>query len=444
VLRRIQGFLNNDNDPEADTFLLCYSGHGSRDGGKWCCDDNSYVTFEQVIDLWQVRLLRLRPSLVDELLQKSAASRDGHRLILYVDACFSGHWAIKAKQMSLLNVIVQTSCSDSETSLDGVFTKAFVDYQKSHGAVKPSSQQLYCRTPFVYVPWTESEGGTIIFKDNKGKANRSRPYIYLLFDPDTVGLHRLDRRTTGPSLALVTGDNWQSNADIAQEVVSAEADRRNAQQTSQNLHQTTNAPNKSTAAGIQWAATHVRPNEDLSITGSEGGWPPGLFGPERSRSLIAMGITTFSQLMLEVKSSQKEEFYKTFGACDGKIGALGTAANVMWEVCMAWDYSESNCQPQTPGGSQRAAAVTPVTTQKRAVLSARNPTSVLNELMKQMQIDVQILRKAAAGKVRSQGGLNIPDIKKVLGTFDVDNDGSTRRADLDAKLSCLLNSMGLQ
>jgi hypothetical protein len=54
ILRRIEKFLNTDNDPDADTFLLCYSGHGSSDGGKWCCDDASYLTFEQVVGLWQV------------------------------------------------------------------------------------------------------------------------------------------------------------------------------------------------------------------------------------------------------------------------------------------------------------------------------------------------------------------------------------------------------
>ena len=54
ILRRIERFLNSDNDPDADTFLLCYSGHGSSDGGKWCCDDASYVTFEDVVRLWQV------------------------------------------------------------------------------------------------------------------------------------------------------------------------------------------------------------------------------------------------------------------------------------------------------------------------------------------------------------------------------------------------------
>ncbi len=50
----IERILNSDNDPDADTFLLCYSSHGSSDGGKWCCDDASYVTFEDVVRLWQV------------------------------------------------------------------------------------------------------------------------------------------------------------------------------------------------------------------------------------------------------------------------------------------------------------------------------------------------------------------------------------------------------
>jgi hypothetical protein len=54
ILRRIEKFLNADNDPDADTFLLCYSGHGSSDGGKWCCDDASYITFDDVFRLWQV------------------------------------------------------------------------------------------------------------------------------------------------------------------------------------------------------------------------------------------------------------------------------------------------------------------------------------------------------------------------------------------------------
>jgi hypothetical protein len=50
-------FLCDKSDPDADTFLVCYSGHGNDDGGKWCCSGGSYVTFEEVVELWQVCLM---------------------------------------------------------------------------------------------------------------------------------------------------------------------------------------------------------------------------------------------------------------------------------------------------------------------------------------------------------------------------------------------------
>jgi hypothetical protein len=105
------------------------------------------------------------------------------------------------------------------------------------------------------------------------------------------------------------------------------------------------APNQTTVAGIEWAATHDFPNDDLTVTGGAGGWPPSLFGEKRSRALVANGITTFTQLMAEVKSRTKEDFYREFGTCDGKVGVLDTAANTMWEVCMAWDYAYSFRRP---------------------------------------------------------------------------------------------------
>jgi hypothetical protein len=53
ILRRIETFFNNDNDPDADTFLLYYGGHGMSKTGNWSCD-KSLVTFENVVDLWEV------------------------------------------------------------------------------------------------------------------------------------------------------------------------------------------------------------------------------------------------------------------------------------------------------------------------------------------------------------------------------------------------------
>jgi hypothetical protein len=111
-------------------------------------------------------------------LKRSCACRDGHRLVLYLDSCFSGHWAVKAQRLRLPNVIVQTACSDTQTTLDGAFTKVFVDFQ-NHPVDMPISTQLHSRTPFVYVPWWQSD--TVVYKATRqGRANRDRPYMHLL------------------------------------------------------------------------------------------------------------------------------------------------------------------------------------------------------------------------------------------------------------------------
>ena len=95
---------------------------------------------------------------------------------------------------------MQTACSDTETSLDGVFTKEFVDFQNSGGAARPSSTQLHSRTPFVYVPWSGRD--TVVFKDAHGRANRARPYLHLLADPQHVYRPRgAPARTPAPAPA---------------------------------------------------------------------------------------------------------------------------------------------------------------------------------------------------------------------------------------------------
>jgi hypothetical protein len=400
--------------------------------------------------------------------QKSIACRDGHRLILYIDACFSGHWALKAQQLCLPNVIVQTSCSDTETSLDGVFTKAFVDFQNSKGASRPSSDQLYSRTPFVYVPWSESEGDSVIYKESRGSADRSRPYMHLLFDKHHV--YRLDRSGVASSAAAEAQRRLQAEVTAAElkraqaAAATAEAQCVSTLASSARVHSvTTPLPeisvaldhrpsqtlrlNQSTVAGIEWAATHDCPNEDLSVTGAAGGWPPRLFGPERSRALISNGITTFSQLMAEVNSRTKEDFYRKYGTCENKVGVLDTAANTMWEVCKAWK-STFSIRPQPipvtpvklPGGG--TAAATPGSTQQPGRHNMTNRTSELESLLKQMQIEYKTLRAAAAGRSASQHGLNMPEMKHVLNHFKMESSG--KREDLNLKLSGLLISLEMK
>jgi hypothetical protein len=111
-------------------------------------------------------------------------------------------------------------------------------------------------------------------------------------------------------------------------------------------------PNQSTVNGILHASTHPFPNDDLSNYGEKNGWPSRLFGPARSQALIEAGITTFRQLVREVRSRTKAEFYRDFGTCDGKVGPLDTAANTMWEVVTVW------AQAQEPRDAPRGADTT--------------------------------------------------------------------------------------
>ena len=387
----------------------------------------------------------------DVYLQKSAACRDGHRLVLYIDACYSGHWALKARDLSLPKVMVQTSCSSTETSLDGVFTKAFVDFQNSQGTARPSEMQLCSRTPFVYVPWSaESECATAICKDNKGRANRSRPYMHFLSDPINEYCRKRSAASAAGAAAAAAAEAQRRRDAEAAAVAAAEAEQKRAKAAAAAAAEAQRrmAPNQTTVAGIEWAATHDYPNDDLTVTGGAGGWPPRLFGPERSRALAANGITTFSQLMAEVKSRTKEDFYRTFGTCDGKVGVLDTAANTMWEVCMAWDYAYSLRRSPAPfapvkvlrgGPAVASPAITPLTAQNSGLVKIEGAKSALDALLKQMQIDLQTLHNAAGGKCLSQKGLNKAEIERVLNHFKIDNSGS--RQDLNSKLSRLLTAL---
>lgn len=93
--------------------------------------------------------------------------------------------------------------------------------------------------------------------------------------------------------------------------------------------------------GILHAQTHPFPNDDLRNFGEKNGWPPRLFGEKRSQALIAANITTFRQLVREVTSRTREEFYSAFGTHDAHVGALDTAANTMYDVVEAWVAAQS-------------------------------------------------------------------------------------------------------
>jgi hypothetical protein len=192
--------LSSRTNPESDSYLLCYSGPASSDDGKLLCSHGSFITFEQVILLWEVfALLYCSHTLVNNSRSKaSPACRNGHRLILILDSCHSGHWAVKAQQRCLSNVVVQSSCASDQKSVGGIFIKAFVSFQNSGGKERPSPAQLHSRAPLVYVPWSAGIE-PVIYKEPRGSAGATVPYMHLLSAPDGL-LH--------PKFPLSKHESW--------------------------------------------------------------------------------------------------------------------------------------------------------------------------------------------------------------------------------------------
>ena len=54
AMEHIIGYLNKDADefPDADTFVLQWSGHGARHTGDWCLDEGGRITLDDVMGVW--------------------------------------------------------------------------------------------------------------------------------------------------------------------------------------------------------------------------------------------------------------------------------------------------------------------------------------------------------------------------------------------------------
>ncbi len=94
---------------------------------------------------------------------------------------------------------------------------------------------------------------------------------------------------------------------------------------------------------IRHAMTHPFPNEDLCHFGMEAGWPRRCFGSRSSNALVAEGINTFTKLRQLVRSTSKKQFVQNFGENnrDGRLGALGKEAHVIWTLVTIWEFVNS-------------------------------------------------------------------------------------------------------
>jgi hypothetical protein len=116
VMKKLRGFFNTDAEAHADTdtMLVYYSGHGEGTAGNWCLHNDDRISLDDVLTLWN----------------GSFAKSKAKVLVLVLDSCHSGWWVERARDLKLLDVIIQAACSKTQTTLDGSFNAVFIDYQK--------------------------------------------------------------------------------------------------------------------------------------------------------------------------------------------------------------------------------------------------------------------------------------------------------------------------
>ena len=138
--RLAQFFDSGTRDPDADTLIVWLSGSGSdRDGSLQL--PGGRISFEDVSKLWA----------------KKRPSRRSMLLVLVVDCCHSGWWVEKAREKNMCDVVVQSSCSRRETSLEGAFAKWWkaLQLRDVHPLEALEALRLLEMHPQTYTPWEE-------------------------------------------------------------------------------------------------------------------------------------------------------------------------------------------------------------------------------------------------------------------------------------------------
>jgi hypothetical protein len=144
AMKHITGYLNDDadDDPDADTFVLQWSGHGAGHTGDWCVADGGRITFDDIMGVWD----------------QSRAKARGCLLVLVLDSCHSGKWVELAREHNLQDVTIQAACGSGEVTFDKFFTELIIRYHRGEVTrdealtVTRSSRRLKMN-PCAYVPW---------------------------------------------------------------------------------------------------------------------------------------------------------------------------------------------------------------------------------------------------------------------------------------------------
>jgi hypothetical protein len=171
---------------------------------------------------------------------------------------------------------------------------------------------------------------------------------------------------------------------------------------------------------------------------------PGITTPEPEKPADYHPTVVFSAGDAMGMSDGEEYEAIDFDSWDaGALSCCCAVCRCMVDACAVY-VQKAEPTPVTPvkslGGV--AAPATPLTAQKAGAVKVEGGRPVLDALLKDMGIDLQVLQNAAAGKSLSAKGLNMPEIERVLKHFKKDATGS--RAELNAELSGLLASLGVQ
>ena len=149
AMRDIGTFFNEVEGNEggnADCFIIQFSGHGAERTGDLMLAQSGFISFDRMLQEWEASQAKARNGL----------------LVLVLDSCFSGAWVKQARERQLSDVAVQSACSATEVSWDGVFTQQLIHFQQSKtdkelalnvlrvGQKKPMN-------PDAYVPWQNAE-----------------------------------------------------------------------------------------------------------------------------------------------------------------------------------------------------------------------------------------------------------------------------------------------
>jgi len=156
------GFLNKVGrllEQPGKVFILYYSGHGTDENscevkpGGFCMKKGGFVTLDDLIDAW---------------VGVCALDRRGQRFVIVADSCFSGalvdqlkaeHRLREREGLPPLNMAVQSASRAHETSLDGFFTKKWLESNQTGREFDLSDavpNPRMCRTcEYYYCPGCE-------------------------------------------------------------------------------------------------------------------------------------------------------------------------------------------------------------------------------------------------------------------------------------------------